>query len=64
MSATGFRARPWPVRVFWRYWRTLVLVHVFRQPEWRYIIPPREWSQELADSAIRRGQELAEKYGW
>lgn len=28
------------------------------------VIPPREWSQEEYDAAVKRGQELAEKYGW
>lgn len=28
------------------------------------IVPPGEWEQDEADSAIKRGQELARKHGW
>lgn len=59
---TGFKAKPRLVRWLWRKWRLLVLVHF--KPGYRYIVPPREWSQESADRAIRRGRELAKEHGW
>jgi hypothetical protein len=59
-----FDARPWIVRMSWRLWRKVVLVGLLRQEKWRYIVPPREIDQDSMDAAIRRGRELAEKYGW
>jgi len=51
-------------RLFWRLWRRVVLVAVLRRGHYRFIVPPREWSQERADWAIARGRELAAEHGW
>lgn len=61
-TPTGFRAKPRLVRWLWRQYRLRWMVR--RNPHYRYIVPPREIPQERMDRAIRRGRELAEKYGW
>ena len=68
---TLFHARPGWQRWLFRWWRLNVKVrlpgndrHGIPHDSYRYIVPPREWSQETADAAIKLGQEKAEKYGW
>lgn len=62
-QTTPFVANPRWKRTLWRLWRTQILVR-FVDRRWIYILPPREWSQETADAAISRGQELAKEHGW
>lgn len=70
MSA-AFHARPRWQRVLFRWWRLGVYSrlpgknrHGLTRKGYRYVMPPREWSQETADFAIARGQDLAKEHGW
>jgi hypothetical protein len=68
---TPFVAEPRWKRFLWRLWRRGVYCylpgndrHGLPRRGYRWIVPPREWSQDYADTAISRGRELARRYDW